>query len=117
MQVKIPAQHQVESNGSPGAAPDRPTTENASCRSIRHLTWLSDGLLLTVGSEEINIAPPQTATIIVRGQTSAAVAQLVAFGEQDGSVADQHRATLILVRCEPGMYKEEVPQRLVLGAG
>lgn len=117
MKGNVPALDYVDNNASAPDMAGDPISNGASTVRIRHLTWLSDGLLLLAGPLELDAGSRVSATVMARDKTYSGEARVVPYGSAGDSYLDSIRETFVMVKCEPGVAVDEVPQRVVLGAG
>jgi GT2 family glycosyltransferase len=100
------------------SAPDvlgGPGCNGAAKGGIRYLMWLSDGLLLLAGSIELETGSRLPATVTSGECMFAGEAWAVPYGGPGDSVQGGSRGRFVMVKCEPGIKVDEIPQRVVLG--
>src|SRR5262245_15817973 len=106
-------EHQLEaSNGLPEEASEGLACDGAGPGKIRHVTWFSDGLLLLAGTVSLDNTRWTTATTTLQGKPVPADAEAIFYAGPDSDVAGPAREIMLILRCAPGDYAQQVPQEL-----
>lgn len=117
MQTPTQEHPAVAGNGLPEETSEGLACDGAGPGKIRHVTWFSDGLLLLAGTVGFDDTHWPTATVTLRGKPVLADAEAIFYEGPDSDMADPPRETMLMLRCVPGDYTQQVPQGLLLGLG